>query len=352
MIDRIHGGNCSRREIIDFSVNTNPLGLPEGLVDIISKKTDFVLRYPDPSSDRLRRKISISDDVTPENIAVGNGSIELIYLIPRAFKIRKPLIITPTFSEYEFAVRSNGSRPAFFNTSEKDNFKVDCGKLAKCLPRHDALFLCNPNNPTGTLLHSDDVVYLSRFLKKRRGFLVLDEAFIGFTGQAKSKAVISEAVNNGSVVIIRSLTKLFAIPGLRLGYVIGRRDTVDKITKLQYPWNVNGPAQIAGETIIADRAYVDRTRLFVSRERQYMAERLSNIKGLKAYPPSANFILCKLEKAPIRGASELTRRLLREGIYIRDCGNFRGLGDKFFRVAVRKRDDNDRLIKSIEKVFK
>ncbi|MDP2928829.1 MAG: aminotransferase class I/II-fold pyridoxal phosphate-dependent enzyme, partial [Candidatus Omnitrophota bacterium] len=222
MIDRIHGGNCSRREIIDFSVNTNPLGLPEGLADILSKKTDLVLRYPDASSDRLRRKISISDDVTPENIAVGNGSIELIYLIPRAFKIRKPLIITPTFSEYEFAVRSNGSRPAFFNTSEKDNFKIDCGKLAKCLPRHDALFLCNPNNPTGTLLHSDDVVYLSRLLKKRRGFLVLDEAFIGFTGQAKSKAVISEAVNNGSVVIIRSLTKLFAIPGLRLGYVIGR----------------------------------------------------------------------------------------------------------------------------------
>ncbi len=352
MINRIHGGSCLKRNIIDFSVNTNPLGLPKGLAGIISKKTDLVLRYPDPSSERLKRKISISDGIAPKNIAVGNGSIELIYLIPRAFKIRKPLIITPTFSEYEFAVRSNGLIPAFFNTSEKDNFKIDCGKLAKCLPRHDALFLCNPNNPTGTLLHSDEVLYLSRHAKKHRGLLVLDEAFIGFTGQAKSKAVISEAVNDGSVVIIRSLTKLFAIPGLRLGYVIGRRDMVDKITKLQYPWNVNGPAQIAGETIIADRAYVDRTRLFVSRQRQYMAERLSDIKGLKVYPSSANFILCKLQSAQIKSSKKLARRLLRNGIYIRECGNFRGLDGRFFRVAVRKRDDNNRLISCIEKAFR
>ena len=352
MIDRIHGGNCSKRDVIDFSVNINPLGLPKGLADIISKNTDLVLRYPDPSSERLKRKIAISDGVSPENIAVGNGSIELIYLIPRAFKIRKPLIITPIFSEYEFAVRSNGSTPAFFNTSEKDNFKIDCGRLAKCLPRFDALFLCNPNNPTGTLLYSDDVLYLARLLKKRRGLLVLDEAFIGFTAQAKNKAVISEAVKSGSVVILRSLTKLFAIPGLRLGYVIGCRDMVGRIAGLQYPWNVNHPVQIAGETALADKAYAARTRLFVSRERHYMAERLSDIKGIKVYPASANFILCKLEKAPIRSAGELTRRLLRKGIYIRDCANFRGLNDKFFRVAVRNRGDNARLIRSIEKVFR
>jgi len=352
MIDRIHGGNCSRRKVIDFSVNTNPLGLPKGLADIIPRSADLVLRYPDPSSERLKRKIAISDGVAPENIAVGNGSIELIYLIPRAFKIRKPLIITPTFSEYEFAVRSNASTPTFFNTSEKDDFKIDCGKLAERLPRCDALFLCNPNNPTGTLLNSDEVLYLSRLLKKRKVLLVLDEAFIGFTSQAKSKAVISEAVKDGSVVILRSLTKLFAIPGLRLGYVIGRRDIVDRITKLQYPWNVNGPAQVAGEKVLADRAYAKRTRLFVSGERQYMAERLSGIKGVKTYPALANFILCKLEKPPIRNSGELTRRLLSDGIYIRDCANFRGLNDKFFRVAVRRRGDNDRLIRSIEKAFR
>ena len=134
-------------------MNTNPLGLPKGLADIISKNTDCVLRYPDPSSERLKKKLAVLHRAAPENIAVGNGSIELIYLLPGAFKIKKALIITPTFSEYEFAVRTNGSTPAFFKTLEKNDFKIDCGKLAERLPHHDAFFLCNPNNPTGTILH-------------------------------------------------------------------------------------------------------------------------------------------------------------------------------------------------------
>ena len=351
MINRIHGGNCLKRNIVDFSVNTNPLGLPEGLTDIISKNADCICRYPDPSSEILKRKLSILHGVAPENIAIGNGSIELIYLVPRAFKIKKTLIITPTFSEYEFSVRSNGSMPVFFNTSEKNNFKIDCGNLAVRLERCDA-FLCNPNNPTGALLHSDEVVYLSRHAKKHKRFLILDEAFIEFSEQAKSKTVISEAVKNRSLVILRSLTKFFAIPGLRLGYVIGHKSMIERIVKLQYPWNVNGMAQLAGERILADKVYMDRTRLFVAKERQYMFERLSSIRGLKVYPSSANFILCKLQSAQIKSSIELTRRLLREGVYIRDCENFRGLNDKFFRVAVRKRDDNDRLIKSIGKVFR
>lgn len=351
MIDRIHGGNCLRRNIVDFSVNTNPLGLPKGLPYIISKNTDCVLCYPDPSSERLKRRLAALHNIEPENIAIGNGSIELIYFVPRAFKIKKALIITPTFSEYEFAVRSNGSIPAFFNTYEKDGFRINCIKLAERLPHCDALFLCNPNNPTGTILHSDDVLCLSRLAKKHKGLLILDEAFIEFTEQSKSTAIISDAVKNGSSVILRSLTKFFAMPGLRLGYVIGHKKMIEKIVKLQYPWNVNGPAQLAGEKVLADKVYMDRARLFVAKERQYMFERLGSIKGLKVYPAAANFILCKLQNAPIQDSNELTRRLLREGIYIRACGNFRGLNNKFFRVAVRKRNDNDRLTNSIKKVL-
>jgi len=352
MTDRIHGGNCLKRNIIDFSVNTNPLGLPKGLSDIISKNTDRILRYPDPSSERLKRKLAALHRVGPENITMGNGSIELIYLIPAAFKIKKALIITPTFSEYEFAVRSNGLNPAFFNVSEKDNFNINCGKLSERLPRHDAVFLCNPNNPTGSVLHNDDVLYLSRLDRKRKGLLILDEAFIEFNTDSKRTTIISEAVKNGSLVILRSLTKFFAMPGLRLGYVIGHKRIIERIVKLQYPWNVNGLAQLAGEKVLADKVYMDRTRLFIAKERQYMFERLGNVKGLKVYPSSANFILCKLVNAPVQGSGELTQRLLRKGIYIRACGNFRGLNDKFFRVAVRRRDDNNLLINSIEKALR
>ena len=352
MIDRIHGGSCLKRDITDFSVNINPLGLSKGLYGILPKNADYVLHYPHPSSERLKRKLSILHGAGPENIAIGNGSIELIYLIPRAFKIKKALIITPTFSEYEFAVRSNDSTPIFLNTSEKDNFKIDYGKLAERLSHCDAFFLCNPNNPTGTLLHSDQVLYLSRLARKQKSFLILDEAFIEFTEQPKSAAIISEAVKNGSLVILRSQTKCFAIPGLRLGYAIGHKRIIERIAKLQYPWNVNGMAQLVGETVLANKVYMDRTRMFVDKERQYMFKRLGNIKGLKVYPSSANFILCKLQNAPIYGSIELTRRLLRDDIYIRACGNFRGLNVKFFRVAVKRRDDNVRLINSMEKALR
>ncbi len=352
MINKIHGGNCLRRDIVDFSVNINPLGLPKGLAGIISNNTDCVLRYPDPSSERLKRKLAALHAVGPENIAMGNGSIELIYLVPRVFKTKRAVIITPTFSEYEFAVRSNGSIPIFFGTSEKDNFKIDYNKLAGCLSHSDAFFLCNPNNPTGAILHSDELLYLSGLARKNKTLFILDEAFIDFTKKSDRTSIISDAVKNGSLVILRSMTKFFAIPGLRLGYVIGHKRVIEKIVKLQYPWNVNGMAQLAGEKVLADKAYIDRTRMFVTEERQYMFERLGSIKGLKVYPSSANFILCKLQNTSIQSSDELARRLLRKRIYIRTCENFRGLGDRYFRLAVRKRGDNDRLISSMEGVIR
>ncbi|MFH1875398.1 MAG: threonine-phosphate decarboxylase CobD [Candidatus Omnitrophota bacterium] len=351
MIDKIHGGNCLKRNIIDFSVNTNPLGLPKGLSGIISKNTDCVLRYPEPSSERLKRKLAALHAVGPENIAIGNGSIELIYLVPRVLKIKNALIITPTFSEYEFAVKSNGSTPVFFNVCEKDDFNIECGKIAKRLPRRGAFFLCNPNNPTGTMLHSNDVLFLSRLSRKHKSPLILDEAFIEFTGESKRTTIVSEAIKNEFLIILRSLTKFFAMPGLRLGYAIGHKRIIEKIVKLQYPWNVNGLAQRAGEKVLADKEYIDQTRLFVAKERHYLLESLNNIKGVKAYPSLANFILCKLHNASIQSSKELTRRLLCNNIYVRDCSNFRGLSNKFFRVAVRKRDDNDLLVNSMKKVL-
>jgi len=352
MINRIHGGNCLKQDIIDFSVNINPLGLPEGVEDIISKNTDVILRYPDPSSERLKRKLSSSLGIRPENIAVGNGSIELIYHIPRALKIKKSLIAIPTFSEYEFALKLNRSRPIFFKTSEEEDFRIDCVKIAGSLPRSGVFFLCNPNNPTGSLLRKDEILRLIHLCRKRGATIILDEAFIEFTTESKGAIIISEAVKNRYLVILRSLTKFFAIPGLRLGYAIGHKRIIEKIAKFQYPWNVNGLAQLAGEKVLADKSYMDRTRVFVAKERHYMFEKLNNIKALKAYPSSANFILCKLQNAPIQNSEELKRQLLREGIYIRDCGNFRGLSNRFFRVAVRKRDENNRLINSIEKVLR
>lgn len=352
MIDRLHGGDCLKQDIADFSVNVNPLGLAKGVKDIIKKNIGIILRYPDPSSERLKKKLADLHGVEPENIAIGNGSIELIHLVPRAFNIRKALIAIPTFSEYEFAVNANGGMPAFFNASEEDDFRIDCAGMAGLLPRGGAFFLCNPNNPTGFLLPGREVLRLAQLCRRRRALLVLDEAFIDFVKGWDGAIVVSEAVNTGSVVILRSLTKFFAMPGLRLGYAIGHKNAIRRITRLQYPWNVNGLAQLAGEKALADKDYMDRTRAFVAKERQRIFKRLADIKGLKVYTSAANFILCKLRGHSIRDSGELTRRLLRKGVYIRSCGNFRGLNNKFFRVAVRKTDENDRLIECIGKALR
>jgi threonine-phosphate decarboxylase len=214
MIDRIHGGNCPEGGIVDFSVNINPLGLPGGLRGIISKNIDRILQYPDPLSTRLKMRLAELHGVSEENIALGNGSIELIHLIPRAFGIKRALMITPSFSEYEFALKLNGSKSIFLNTCEKEDFRIDLDRIAGSLPSSGAFFLCNPNNPTGTLLHQDEVSYIVRLCRRRRTTLVLDEAFIEFTEEAARKAVITNAVKNGSVIALRSLTKFFAMPGL------------------------------------------------------------------------------------------------------------------------------------------
>lgn len=351
MINRIHGGNCPEPNIIDFSVNINPLGPPKGLSDIIAKNAGLILHYPDPFSERLKRRLSAFHDIGSENIAIGNGSIELIYLVSRIFKIKKALIVTPTFSEYEYALRLNGSMPGFFNTHEQEHFVIDRAKITRSIPRAGILFLCNPNNPTGSLLHGDEMLHLVRLCKKRGTTLILDEAFIDFTEEARKKAVMSESVKNESLVILRSMTKFFAMPGLRLGYAIGHKRIMERIAEFQYPWNVNGLAQLVGERVLANKDYMHRTRAFIAKERQYMLEGLNNIKGLKVYPPSANFILCRLRAASVRNSKELIGRLLQDGIYIRDCGNFRGLDDTFFRIAVRKRSDNIRLITAFKKVL-
>jgi threonine-phosphate decarboxylase len=352
MIDRIHGGNCLKKDIIDFSVNINPLGLSDKLSCIIPKNTGLILRYPDPSSERLKIKLAESHGIDAKNIAIGNGSIELIYLIPRAFKLKKPLIVIPTFSEYEFSLKANGSRPSFFRTREQDNFRIDLGKLAGGVARSDAVFICNPNNPTGSKLRDDELSRLIRLCRKYGTIMVLDEAFIDFSEGPLRTAVVPEAVRDGHMVIIRSLTKFFAMPGLRLGYAVGHESVIGKISGLQYPWNVNHPAQLAGEEVLADKIYADRTRQFIAKERQYMFKALGAIKGLRTYPSSANFILCKLQNTAIKDSNELAGLLLRKGMYIRVCGNFRGLDDRFFRVAVRRRGDNDRLIDGIRRLLR
>ncbi|MDP3041893.1 MAG: threonine-phosphate decarboxylase CobD [Candidatus Omnitrophota bacterium] len=369
MIDRIHGGiiwpylkaggcsskdkviNGERSRTIDFSVNINPLGLPPRVKETILKNIGALLRYPDPDSKGLKSVISAFYDINQNNILVGNGSIELIHLIPRALKARNALIVGPTFSEYEFAVRSNGTKAFFAQAQEQDDFRIGLLKIKKSIPKADLIFLCNPNNPTGYLMPKNELLDIFYICKRYNTTLVIDEAFIDFLQNNKKITLVTEAAKYNRLLVIRSLTKFFALPGLRLGYLVGQRRIVEHLSKFQYPWNVNSLAQAIAGDVFKAAEYIKLSRNFIAREKGYLFENLSQIKGLKVYRPAANFVFCKLESCKIRDSIRLNNRLRKNGIIIRGCHNFRGLDNRFFRIAVRTRSENKRLIACLKKVL-
>lgn len=349
MLDNVHGGDIKsyKLDIIDFSANINPFGLSPKTKEAIIKNITKVIHYPEPGSRSLKKAIGVFHGINEANLAVGNGSIELIHLIPRALKAKKVLVITPAFSEYEFASRISGAEVIFFRTNELENFKIDFCRLKKLLSEVDLVFLGNPNNPTGSYLDAEEMSLLIKLCESHKTVLTVDEVFKDFVVTPKKDGFFAHSSKNRFLLVLKSLTKSFALPGLRIGYAIGNRDLIKRISSLQYPWNINSLAQAAGVEALKDADYLDKSREFISGEREFLFNSLKDIKGLKSFPSSSNFILCKLEEYSIKSAKALNKKLIKKGIVVRDCSNFRGLDERFFRVAVRKRDENIKLIKAL-----
>ncbi len=343
-----HGGNIYqaqrqyKRKFLDFSANINPLGLTSQTKEAIYKSFGSILHYPDPEAKNITRKIAQYWGIKEENVLVGNGSIELIYLIVSTFKPKTTLIPIPTFSEYERAARCIKSKINFLRLKEKLRFELQATKINQA----DILFLCNPNNPTGNLILTDFRV-IERLPVK---LIVIDEAFMDFLPDEKEHTLIWKAQKNKRIIVLRSFTKFFALAGLRIGYLVAHQSIVNKLRQHKIPWSVNSLAQIAGEIALKDSYYFKATHLIIEKERSLLSAQLKKIKGLKVYPSVTNFLLFKIEKDKI-SANDLTERLLKEGILVRDCSNFRNLEDKFIRVAVRNRKENQRLIVALRKIL-
>lgn len=354
---RLHGGNIwaekqvNNAKIIDFSSNINPLGISPGTKNAIIRNINNISCYPESDSINLISSLARYHNISPDNIAVGNGSIELIYLIPNILKPKKTLIITPSFSEYEYASCINNSKIIYFAANEEKRFEIEFDGLKKLIPEADLVFINNPNNPTGTYLGTEMILQISKLCREHKTVLVLDEAFIDFVENHDCQPILKEALKNKYLLILRSLTKYFALPGLRIGYAISGHELIEKIKENQYPWNINLFAQIAASEIISDKNYIEASKKYILREREYLLNNLKGLKGLKIYPAAANFILCKLENTAINNADMLDAKLIKKGIMIRNCANFRGLSERFFRVAVRKREENRKLIRELGKIF-
>jgi threonine-phosphate decarboxylase len=340
-----HGGNIYefepqiRGSILDFSANINPLGIPAGINRLLSSRFNNLVHYPDPAAYRFTAKLARYWKIKEENILAGNGSTELIYLVLGAFRPATITLPVPSFTEYERAAGVSGCRVRFLRLTEEKDFRFNPRRVKKS----DMLIICNPNNPTGNLMISGR----SGLRAIPAGKIVVDEAFMDFVRGENRHTLVPQAAESRKLIVLRTLTKLFALPGLRIGYLVAHRDTIRELKKHQMPWSVNVLAQIAAERALMEDAFRQRSKELIEKERKFLYERLNRIRGFEPYPTAANFILVKIGQNGLTSAM-IKERLLKKGILIRDCGNFRGLDKEFIRVAVRTHRQNLRLVRALE----
>ncbi len=339
-----HGGYFGTdKDMIDFSVNINPNGMPAGLKFDLVAALDGLGKYPDISGEPQREQIAGRLGVSADNIILGNGAIEIIYLYARAFADagRPALIIAPTFNEYHRALLVAGWHSVTeIPFTEKDEFRINPEALIKMINdvKPHTVFLCNPNNPTGVAYSPD---YLGHIFERvgRDVHWFIDESFIDFSSKGSCIDVMIE--RDLPMVLLRSMTKFYGLPGLRVGYAVGREDIIDALAGEQMPWSVNHLALSVIDTLLSDRKFSEQSKSFIKSERRRVFLELSKIKGIKVYPSSANFHLCALKSGT---AAALNAGLNLCGINIRTCEDFAGLDEKYFRIAVKKREENDKLI--------
>lgn len=337
-----HGGDVYSRDIeYDFSANINPLGMPESVKKAIIGHISELEKYPDVNCTRLKNSIAELENISEKNIVCGNGAADLIYKTVRVISPKKALVIAPTFSEYEKALRSVGSYVEYFYLKEENDFYI-CEDILNSINNIDMMFLCNPNNPVGNIIDPD---LMSRVVKKcveNNIRIVVDECFMSFAKDSERYSLKAEYDN---LIILKAFTKIFAMPGIRLGYLLcSNENFCEKIEACGQCWSVSSVAQIAGEAALTEKNYIEKTAEYVQKERDFLTENFKKF-GFKLYPSEVNFILFKTD-------FPLDEMLLKKKIAVRNCSNFVNLQDGYFRIAVRTRSENEILIDAVERILK
>ncbi len=339
----IHGGEIFNKNVLfDFSVNLNPLGVPQKVKKALIENVEFVDRYPDIHNGRLIEECEDVFNVSKENILFGNGASELFMAIAHAIAPRKVVIPVPSFYGYEYVSKAVNADILFYEKDKENNFETDEEIFSVLTEDVDLLWIANPNNPDGNLLSGQFLSKLLKHCDNNGVIVVVDECFISFCQGDNS--VLHEINSYRNLIVVRAFTKIFSIPSVRLGYLVsGRQDLVKKIGSNLPEWNLSGFAQAAGISCFNEKDYVIRTARFVRDERIFLKKGLE-VLSIKVYPGEANFLLVYSEK-------DLYKHLLKQGILIRDCSNFRGLKKGFYRIAVKDRISNERLLESLSSIL-
>lgn len=326
-------------QFIDFSSNMNPFGPPAAVERLVAEYAKELIRYPDPGVRKLRAKLASVYRIPEESILVGNGAAECIDLAVRVLRPQMTGLARPCFSEYEEAIEKTGGRVYDLPLDPENGFELRKQDLLNAVDCCDTLFLGHPNNPTGRLLSKEALAVLSDCGRN----VILDEAFVDFVPAEEEVSLIARAPETESLIVIRSMTKFYAVPGIRLGFAVAHPRIVEAMSRLQIPWSVNSLAQRIGEAVLDDLEYAAGTKAWLQDERAWLSSELTRL-GMTVYSSDTNFVLFSIPDRFGQNVKQLQASMGAQGILIRDASLFPGLNEKYCRIAVRLREDNEALI--------
>lgn len=342
----IHGGDVySFQPKADFSANINPLGVPGGVLAAVQACGKELANYPDPLCRALKKAVAEKEQVKEELLIFGNGAAELIFSLVWALRPKKAVLMAPGFAEYEQALTGAGCEISWYELAEEQGFVPEKRYFDLLTEDVDMAFVCCPNNPTGICPDPSFLKKTLELCEQHHIFLVVDECFIEFLDEPESCSVKSYLADSENLFVLKAFTKLYAMPGLRLGYGLCKNAGVlEQMNRVMQPWSVSIPAQKAGVAALKEETYVKKARALIKTERERLYKGLLSL-GLKAWYPAANFVFFK-------GPKGLDEKIRQEGFLIRDCSNYHGLEEGFYRIAVRLPEENTEFLEALQRVLK
>ena len=339
-----HGGEIYERHYrLDYSVNVNCMGTPPSVIEAAAKGAALSAQYPDVNCRELRTALASFLNVKENQIVFGNGAADVIFSAMLARKPEKVLVPAPTFAEYEQAARVVDACMTYYILKEENDFRIDKGFLNALTPDVDMAFLCNPNNPTGYAVEKKDLLAILEQCEKNDIFLVVDECFNEFLENPGAYSLLGELENHKNLMILKAFTKTYAMAGLRLGYGLCASETfMKKMAECNQPWAVSIPAQFAGVAALKETEYVAESMKLLRKESIFLKSELKRL-GFRVFDSQANYIFFK-------AAPDLKQACGERGILIRDCSNYIGLAPGYFRICVKKHQENLELLRVLEEI--
>ncbi len=336
--------NVDKNNIINFASNVNPKGIPESVKKAIYNNIDCLANYPNRENSVLKSSIAKYVKSDEENIAVGNGVSEVLKSFVKAINPKNTLIIGPTYSEFAKEVSAVGSKVSYYDLLDINDFKLDIKDFEKSLQNDfDLLIICNPNNPTSTYLNNDILVQIIDTCKRNNIFVLIDETYIEFVENYESAVILTNNTAYDNLVVLRGISKFFALPGLRFGFGVTNNEILlESVSNFMNVWSVNSLVEVSVEALTNDKTYIKETEDFIFNERERIIENLSKLTDLKTFEPKANFVLIKIIND--KTSDILFEKAIMQGLMIRNCESFSTLNDKFFRFCFLNKEENDKLL--------